>query len=161
MRYIGPCLAVLWLAACGGGGSAGAPGASLPADVTAAPERVTVEGHTYTLVVDLGRDVMPRIPTASPSGIQGTIFLRADAESNVPEGMRAERAWLIRGSEAREVVPEPLQTLTVDRRFHLSLGLRDGPVWDVGSRVDVVLRFSAAGRTYHIAARGVEVLGFS
>ncbi|HEX4743123.1 MAG TPA: hypothetical protein VFW12_00465 [Candidatus Limnocylindria bacterium] len=154
-------LALLALAACGGGGSAGAPGTAVPSDVAAAPQRVLVEGRTYTLVVDLGRDVMPRVPPASPSGIQGTIFLRADAESNAPEGLRAERAWLIRGGEARELVPEPLQTLTVDRRSHLSLGLRGGPVWDVGSRVDVVLRFSAAGRTYLIAARGVEVIGYA
>lgn len=163
MRHLGPGLVLLSiLAACGGGGSAGAPTTSAPADVRAAPDRVVVDGRLYTLVSDLGRDVMPRAgPPGPPSGIQGTIFLRADEPSNAPDGLRAERAWLIKGNEAWETVPDPLQTLTVDRRFHLSLGVRNGPAWDVGSRVDVVLRFSAAGRTYLIAVRGVEVIGYA
>jgi hypothetical protein len=163
MRLLAPVLLFLTsvLAACGGGGSAGAPDTGAPADVRGAPIHVAVDGLTYTLVADLGRDVMPRVPTTPPSGIQATIFLRADLESNVPDGMRADRVWLLKGGEAWEAVPEPLQTLTVDRRFHLSLGVRNGPVWDVGSRVDVVLRFSAGGRTYLIAARDLEVLGYA
>jgi hypothetical protein len=162
MRLLAPLLLLISaLAACGGGGSAGAPATGAPADVRGAPSQVVVDGLTYTLVADLGRDVMPRIPPAPPSGIQATVFLRADVESNVPEGMRADRVWLLKGGEAWEAVPEPLQTLTVDRRFHLSLGVRNGPVWDVGSRVDVVLRFNAAGRTYLIAIRDVEVRGYA
>jgi len=39
--------------------------------------------------------------------------------------------------------------------------VRNGPAWDVGTRVDVVLRFSAAGRTYLIAVRGVDVIGYA
>lgn len=163
MRQLGLGLVLLSvLASCGGGGSPGAPTTSVPADVRAAPDQVAVDGLTYTLVSDLGRDVMPRAgPPGPPSGIQGTIFLRADATANVPDGLRAERAWLIKGTEAWETVPDPLQTLTVDRRFHLSLGVRNGPAWDVGTRVDVVLRFSAAGRTYLIAVRGVDVIGYA
>jgi len=161
MRLLAPLLLISVLAACGGGGSAGAPGTGAPADVRSAPSQVVIDGLTYTLVVDVGRDVMPRIPTAPPSGIQATVFLRASLESNAPEGMRADRIWFLKGGEAWEAVPEPLQTLTVDRRFHLSLGVRNGPAWDVGSRVDVVLRFSAAGRTYFIAVRDREVLGYA
>ncbi|HET8567513.1 MAG TPA: hypothetical protein VFM93_00830 [Candidatus Limnocylindria bacterium] len=149
---------VVLLVACGGPASGGrTPG--LPDGVRTAPEAVTAEARLYTLRADLVRDVMPGPAPTPRRGVSGTIFLRADVPSDVPPGMRAGRAWLLAGSDVWETTPEPLQTLTVDRRFHLSLGVRDGPVWEVGSNVDVVLEFFAAGRAYLVRQRAVQVVG--
>jgi hypothetical protein len=154
MRILIPLLIVL--AACG---AAIGSGGSLPAQVRSAPERLDVDGCSYTLRSDLSRDLMPGPAPTPRRGVGGTIFLRAEVEGNAPDGMRAERAWLIKGGDHWETVPEPLQTLTVDRRYHLSLGVRDGPVWDAGSAVDVVLQFRTASGTYFIQQRAVPVVG--
>ena len=99
-------------------------------------------------------------PAPTPRrGVGGTIFLRADVASDAPQGLRAERVWLINGAEVWETVPQPLQTFAADRVNHLSLSVRDGPIWDAGAKVDVVLQFSASGRAYFIQHRGVPVVG--
>jgi len=56
-------------------------------------------------------------------------------------------------------VPQPVQTFAADRVNHLSLGITDGPTWDAGAKVDVVLQFSVAGRAYLIQQRGVQLMG--
>ena len=73
--------------------------------------------------------------------------------------MRGENAWLINGAEVWETVPQPLQTFAVDRVNHLSLSVRDGPIWDPGAKVDFVLQFSTASGRYFIQQRGVQVIG--
>jgi hypothetical protein len=150
-------LAVL-LAACGGAASGG-PAATLAPEVRNAPERVVVEGRSYTLRSDIYRDLMPGPAPTPRRGVGGTIFLRVDVASDAPHGMRAEKAWLTSGVEVWETVPQPLQTFAADRDNHLSLSVKDGPVWDAGAKVDVVLQFSAAGRAYFIQQRGVQVIG--
>ena len=145
-------------AACGGGASGG-PAATLAPEVRNAPERVVVEGRSYTLRSDIYRDLMPGPAPTPRRGVGGTIFLRADVASDAPQGLRAERVWLINGAEVWETVPQPLQTFAADRVNHLSLSVRDGPIWDAGPKVDVVLQFSASGRAYFIQHRGVPVVG--
>ena len=149
---------VVFVVACGGAASGGSSGTA-PAEARAALEQIHVDGRSYTVQVDLYRDMMPGPAPTARRGVGGTIFLRADVESDVPQGMRAEKAWLINGADVWDTVPTPLQTLTVDRRYHLSLGVRDGPVWDVGRSVDVVLQFSTDSGTYFIQRRGVQLIG--
>jgi hypothetical protein len=158
VRYLFPL--VLLLAACGGAvGSPGPGPSSLPAEAGGALERIYVDGHSYTLQADLYRDLMPGPAPTPKRGIGGTIFLTPDAESDPPAGMRAGKTWLVNGAEVWETVPQPLQTFAVDRQHHLSLSVRDGPTWDAGSKIDVVLQFSTASGTYFIQKRGVQVIG--
>ena len=149
----------LCLVACNGAASPGGPGPTLPSEARNAPARVDVAGRSYTLQSDLYRDMMPGPAPTPRRGVGGTIFLRVDVESDPPQGMSAGKAWLVNGAEVWETVPQPLQTFAVDRRNHLSLSVRDGPVWDTSARVDVVLQFTAEGRTYFIQQRGVPVIG--
>jgi len=149
---------VLLLAACGGATS-GVPAATLPPEARNAPDRVAAEGHTYILRSDLYSDLMPGPAPTPRRGVGGTIFLRADVASDAPQGLRAEKIWLIKGAESWETVPQPVQTFAADRVNHLSLGITDGPTWDAGAKVDVVLQFSVAGRAYLIQQRGVQVMG--
>jgi hypothetical protein len=150
---------VLVLAACGG--AVGSPGASspLPPEARVALEQVHVDGHSYTLQADLYRDLMPGPAPTPKRGVGGTLFLRSDVESDSPQGLRADKTWLVNGADVWETVPQPLPTFAADRRNHLSLSVRDGPTWDTSAKVDVVLRFSTASGTYFIQKRGVQIIG--
>jgi hypothetical protein len=150
---------VILAVACGG--AVGSPGASstLPPEARGALEQIYVDGHVYTLQADLYRDLMPGPAPTPKRGVGGTIFLKPDAESDAPAGMRSEKAWLVNGSDVWETVPQPLQTFAVDRQNHLSLSVRDGPTWDPSAKVDVVLEFSTSSGTYFIQQRGVQVIG--
>ena len=149
----------LVLAACGGAVGSPGPSSTLPPEARGALEQVFVDGRSYTLQADLYRDLMPGPAPTPKRGVGGTLFLRPDIESAPPQGMRAEKAWLVNGVETWETVPQPLQTFAADRRNHLSLSVRDGPTWDTSAKVDVVLRFSTATGTYFIQQRNVQIIG--
>lgn len=151
-------LAVL-LAACGGAVGSPGPSGPLPPEARGALEQVYVDGHSYTLQADLYRDLMPGPAPTPKRGVGGTIFLRPDTESAPPQGMRPEKAWLVNGAEIWETIPQPLQTFAVDRKNHLSLSVRDGPTWDAGAKVDLILKFATSSGTYFIQRRGVQVIG--
>jgi hypothetical protein len=157
MRFWLPVVVIL--SACGGAVGSPGPSSTLPPEARGALEQIYVDGHAYTLQVDLYRDLMPGPAPTPKRGLGGTIFLRADAESDSPAGLRALKAFLIKGTEVWETVPQPLQTFAADRRNHLSLGVRDGPTWDAGSKIDVVLEFHTASGAFFIQKRGVPVIG--
>jgi hypothetical protein len=150
---------VVLVAACGGAVGSPGPSSSLPPEARAALEQIYVDGHSYKLDVDLYRDLMPGPAPTPRRGVGGTIFLTPGTESDPPAGMRAEKAWLVNGADVWETVPQPLQTFAVDRQHHLSLSVRDGPTWDAGSKVDVVLQFSTTSGTYFIQHRAAVVIG--
>jgi len=150
---------VLVLAACGGAVGSPGPSSTLPPEARGALEQVFADGHAYTLQVDLYRDLMPGPAPTPKRGVGGTIFLKPDTAGDAPQGMRSDAAWLVNGSEVWETLPQPLQTFAVDRQHHLSLSVRDGPTWDAGAKIDVILKFSTSSGSYFIRQRGVQVIG--
>jgi hypothetical protein len=102
---------------------------------------------------------MPGPAPTSKRGVGGTIFLKPDIASEAPQGIRSQKAWLVNGADVWETVPQPLQTLAADRQHHLPLSVRDGPTWEAGAKVDVVLRFSTGSGVYFIQQRGVPIIG--
>jgi hypothetical protein len=150
---------VLLVAACGGAVGSPGPSASLPPEARGALEQVYVDGHSYKLGVDLYRDLMPGPAPTPKRGVGGTIFLTPEVESDAPAGMRTDKVWLVSGADVWDAVPHPLQTFAVDRQHHLSLSVHDGPTWDAGSKIDVVLQFSTASGTYFIQHRAAAVIG--
>jgi hypothetical protein len=158
MRAWLPFVLVL-ASACGAAVGSPRPSSTPPLEARRALEQISVDGHTYTLKVDLYRDLMPGPAPTPKRGVGGTIFLTPDTQSDAPAGIRADKAWLVNGADVWETVPQPLQTFAVDREHHLSLSVRDGPTWDAGAKVDVVLQFSTAGGTYFIRRTSVPVIG--
>ena len=157
MRLLLPL--VMLVAACGGAVGSPGPSSTLPPEARGALEQIYVDGHAYTLQVDLYRDLMPGPAPTPKRGVGGTIFLTPDRESDAPAGMRADKAWLVNGADVWETVPQSLQTFAVDRQHHLGLSVRDGPIWDAGAKVDVVLQFTTSSGTYFVLHRGAQVIG--
>jgi hypothetical protein len=150
---------VVLLAACGGAVGSPGPSGALPPEARGALDQVYVDGHRYTIQVDLYRDLMPGPAPTPKRGVGGTIFLRPDTESDAPQGLRSEKAWLLNGAEIWETVPQPLQTFAADRRNHLSLTVRDGPTWDAGAKIDLIFKFSTSIGSYFIQQRGIQIIG--
>jgi hypothetical protein len=150
---------VLLVASCGGAVGSPGPRPTLPPEARGALEQISVDGHAYTLQVDLYRDLMPGPAPTPKRGLGGTIHLKPDAESDPPQGMHADKLWLVSGAEIWQPVPFPLQTFAVDRQHHLSLSVSDGPTWNAGVAVDVVLQFSTSSGTYFIKRAAVPVIG--
>ena len=150
---------VVLIAACGGAVGSPGPSSSLPPEAGAALEQIYVDGHAYTLKVDLYRDLMPGPAPTPKRGVGGTVFLTPDLESDPPAGIHADRTWLVHGTDVWEAVPHPLQTFAVDRQHHLSFSVVDGPTWDAGAKVDVVLQFSTSSGIYFIQHRAAQVIG--
>jgi len=91
--------------------------------------------------------------------VGGTILLTPDAQSDAPRGIRADKVWLTNGADVWKTARQPLQTFAVDRQHHLSLSVRDGPTWDAGAKVNVVLQFSTSSGTYFIQRAAVPLIG--
>jgi hypothetical protein len=157
VRFLLPLIVLL--AACGGAVGSPGPSSTLPAEARGALEHIHVDGHAYTLNADLYRDLMPGPAPTPKRGVGGTIFLTPDAEIDPPAGMRADKVWLVNATEVWEAVPHPLQTFAVDRQHHLALSVFDGPTWDAGAKIDVVLQFSTSSGTYFIQHRGAQIIG--
>src|SRR6059058_1511644 len=119
-------LLVLVLAACGGSVGSPSPSAAVPPEARAALEQVYVDGHAYTLQADLYRDLMPGPAPTPKRGVGGSIFLRPDVQSDPPQGMRADKIWLLNGAESWETVPQPLQRVPPAGRTPLPSGGPEG-----------------------------------
>jgi hypothetical protein len=149
----------LLFTACGGAVGSPGPSSSLPPGARSALEQIYVDGHAYMLQAELYRDLMPGPAPTPKRGVGGTVFLTPDLESDPPVGIRVDRTWLVNGSEVWEAVAHPLQTFAVDRQHHLAFAVFDGPTWDAGAKVDVVLQFSTSTGIYFIQHRAAQVVG--
>src|SRR3989454_11476690 len=109
---------VLVLASCGGAVGSTGPSSTLPTEARGALEQIYVDGHSYTLPVDLYRDLMPGPAPTPKRGVGGTIFLTADRESDPSAGGRAGKARLINRTGVWGGGPPPPPTLPGGRQPH-------------------------------------------
>ncbi|MEK7123003.1 MAG: hypothetical protein AAB855_04065 [Patescibacteria group bacterium] len=106
-------------------------------DLKATSEVISINGIEYTLETNLWRDFMPISP---PDGkpLIAIITVKAHGETAVPSRIDATRLWAIKGNEIWET------TFANEERFAPGDTLekigRDGPKWEPGTRVDVVIR---------------------
>jgi hypothetical protein len=70
------------VAACGGAVGSPGPSSPLPPEARAALDQISVDGHAYTLQVDLYRDLIPGPAPTPKRGVGGTLNLRADVPSD-------------------------------------------------------------------------------
>jgi hypothetical protein len=105
-----------------------------------APEEVEIYGRRFILETTLNRDFMPGCP---PNGypLIAIILVTAIDSLEFPSTIDADRLWIIKGEDVWEtefsnetIPPEP------HHRHQLEKVARNGPKWDPGIQVDVVVR---------------------
>ncbi len=126
------------------------------ADLASAPSRVTVGGASLTLTPTLWRDFMPISP---PDGkpLTGVLRIQTEDGSNVPAGVAADTAWVIRGSEiwATFVAPTPGRAAGP----LLELPFTNGPKWGPHETVDVVVRLRDASGNIALLRAPQQMIG--
>lgn len=120
-----------------------------PAALRAAPTTATVAGADLTLSAYLWRDFMPG-PDAPEdgSGLLGALYVQPAEGAALPAGVRADAVFVVDGDETWAATPEV--AADVDLYNRLALRVSDGPAWDVGRRVDVVVRLRDGGGETHL-----------
>ena len=112
---------------------------SVPPDILAAPEYITLNGIDVTLQAYLWRDFMPG---TNDSSLRVTIRLHSVKE---PPLVRFETVWIIQGDAA--------WTFSSSKATNEIIG-RDGPKWPEGASIDVVVKLrDESGKTFLLKQR--------
>ena len=113
-----------------------------PDDLSHAPPSTVIDGRTITLSASVWRNVMPPVPP-EVRGLGVGIFLDAsDTTRPFPAVIETDHVWVVKSdAETWEsnlaVAPGPLFPKNEMWRWAL-----DGPQWDPGIYVDVVVRLT-------------------
>jgi len=129
-------------------------GASLPG-WRAIPETIPISGTTVQISAGLWRDFMPG---PSPGGrlLNAAVQVSAAAGALLP-AVRADRIMVICGEQAW-IAPAAEETAWARSPSHLEVMARNGPEWEPGVLVDVVLELRDAGGQAHLIRQpGVEI----
>lgn len=129
------------------------PVSRVPAEVRNAPLEVAVQGAPLRLGAELWRDFMPVSP---PEGrpLAGVVWVWATDRASAGPVPKADRCWVLHGDSAWATLPIPEPPPAVSDSFLARYALRDGPLWEPGSRADVVLRLTGERGPILIRAAG-------
>ncbi|HUW46202.1 MAG TPA: hypothetical protein VMW50_10470 [Dehalococcoidia bacterium] len=120
-------------------------------DLLAAPEKIEINGSEYTLETYLCRDFMPVSP---PDGqpLFALIKVKAPGETAISSRIDATRLWVVKGKEIWETEFTGEEGSTIGDTLE-KIG-RDGPKWEPGISVDVVVRIIdlKSGKNYLLKA---------
>ncbi|HEV7992870.1 MAG TPA: hypothetical protein VGP25_13650 [Gemmatimonadaceae bacterium] len=126
------------------------------AELQAAPASIVVEGQTLVLRPELWRDFMPITP---PNGKPLAAVLRLYAASGTPvtASFHVDAAWVVNGADmwAPSVEENPFARWNPQ---YYEVVAHDGPKWDPGILVDVVVRVrEASGATQLLRAAAQRI----
>ena len=125
-------------------------------DLQAAPEKIMINRTEYTLETYLQRDFMPICP---PDGrpLIAVIKVKAPGETAISSKIDATRLWVVKGKEVWETEFASEEGSTIGDT--LKKIARDGPKWEPGISVDVVVRIIdlKSGRDYLLRASNQDI----
>ena len=128
-----------------------APDSASASTLITAPTSVVLDGKTFTLSASLWRDFQPISP---PDGKPMLAVLQVQNRdgSDVPMTVTADTVWLVHGTEVWSGVPREERSRQ-DTAPIYELVARDGPKWEPGVHVDVVVQLrDASGRASRLRA---------
>jgi hypothetical protein len=113
-----------------------------------AQEEIHNENITYSLSTYMWRDFMPISP---PDGkpLIAVITVYAHNAENFPLTTKIERLWIINGAEIKSA--SATDEFKVDGNKY-EMGFRDGPKWDPGIVIDVVVKMKVNSQIYYLKA---------
>jgi hypothetical protein len=122
-----------------------APDSASASTLTTVPTVVVVEGKTFTLGASLWRDFQPISPPDGKPMI-AVLHVQSSDGSAVPTTITADMVWLVHGTDVWSGVPREERSRQ-DTAPIYELVARDGPKWEPGVLVDVVVQLrDASGR---------------
>ncbi len=113
-------------------------------DLLAAPLAIEIQGRQFSLETFLYRDLMPGgEPGGSP--LFAFVYLTAVDGQAFPDDVDSTRIWVVNGEEVWETT---FQNESRPRNSHhinqLTKGTSNGPKWNIGAQVEVVVRVTAS-----------------
>jgi hypothetical protein len=140
------------LAGCSGAPTA--PIGQVPPEIVDAPNEIVVGNATLRLNVYPWRDFQPG---TTPDTRLMTQFQIAVGTGNLPLGLRAEKAWLVRENEAWITIPrQEAPPSSASRVEYMSRG---GPTWPVGTLVTGVLQLRDAANNSYLLRSSAQAIG--
>jgi hypothetical protein len=120
-------------------------------DLQTAPEKIEVNGTEYTLETYLQRDFMPISPPDG-SPLIALVKVKAPGETAISSKIDATRLWVVKGKEIWETEFANEEGSAIGDT--LKKIARDGPKWEPGISVDVVVRIIdlKSGKNYLLKA---------
>jgi len=145
------------LSGCGGRGPT-TPGAVSASDLTTAPTKIVLAGKTLILGTSLWRDFMPIAP---PDGkpLVALLQVKTGDGSSVPATVSADTVWVIHGAQIWSGLLQEERSRAETMPLY-EVVAREGPKWDPGITVDVVVRLrDASGRAFLLRATDQVIRG--
>ena len=130
-----------------------APIGQVPPEIVDAPNEIVVGNATLRLNVYPWRDFQP---STSPDTRLMTQFQIAVATGNLPSGLRAEKAWLVRENEAWITIPR--QEAPPSSATRVEYMSRGGPTWPVGTLVIGVLQLRDAANNSYLLRSSAQAI---
>jgi hypothetical protein len=119
------------------------------AELAAVPSLVKVGRCAITIRAHLARDFMPSIGP-DESGLRVGVMFRAAGKGELPPFLHADRVAVV---HTDEVWVAPLGERTTRTSRYFEAGTGQGPKWEPGTRVDVVVHLKGAnGERYPVRA---------
>jgi len=113
--------------------------------IYSALEEVNIENVTYYLEVHLSRDFMPIVPSGGPP-LYTLIIIHAVGVAEFPSTISVKRIWLIKCREISRALPTDYFQVYGNR---YEMFFDDGPKWETGISIDVVVRLIGPNSTYY------------
>jgi hypothetical protein len=144
------------LAGCGGSGTASVDAGSSATALRGVPTRLVLGGKTLLGDIFVWRDLMPVVGEGTRGGVITTFTLKADDGSSLPPSTTILKVQLVSG----ETVWTAPALEFPDKDSGKRVTVRNGPVWTVGSSVDVVVDFTEnTGNVHQLRSAGNVVVG--
>ena len=139
---IGIALAAIVAPGCAAAGRTPAVAPRPGSDVARIPERVSLAGKTLTVEALVWRDFQPITPPGG-SPLMATVRIKAADGTQVPASLRAEALWVV--ADGKTWTPPAIEEQPrAQTAPDYGVMARNGPKWEPGTAVDVVVRLRDA-----------------
>jgi len=120
------------------------------AELETAPSQITVDGQRLTLKAYVSRDFQPIAP---PEGkpLMAIVVIEA-----APAGLVVERGWVIKGDISWSAAPSDIRRHDDDGGY-LEVVFRNGPLWQPGIAVDIVVLLRDRDAKHLLSVRQQEI----
>jgi hypothetical protein len=113
-------------------------------NLLAAPLAIEFGGRQYSLETFLYRDFMPG-PDRGGSLLIAIVYLTAVDGQAFPDDVDCSRIWVVNGEEVWETTfQDEMRPRSPSHLNQLEKVARNGPVWDIGTRVEVIVSVTAS-----------------